>query len=90
VQELRALLAEERLAGASLLVLANKQDVAGALPPERMQQARPRSRGRGVRGQGARAGPAVPPREESDGSKPAQACAAAGPRVPLPPRWQTL
>lgn len=37
-RELRTLLAEERLAGASLLVLANKQDVAGALSPERVQQ----------------------------------------------------
>ncbi|KAJ1977079.1 ADP-ribosylation factor-like protein 2 [Dimargaris verticillata] len=32
-QELAALLKEERLAGASLLVLANKQDIAGALAP---------------------------------------------------------
>uniref|UniRef100_A0A669QDS4 ADP ribosylation factor like GTPase 2 n=1 Tax=Phasianus colchicus TaxID=9054 RepID=A0A669QDS4_PHACC len=32
-KELRALLREERLAGATLLVLANKQDLPGALPP---------------------------------------------------------
>ncbi|KAJ1981722.1 ADP-ribosylation factor-like protein 2 [Dimargaris xerosporica] len=32
-QELGALLKEERLAGASLLVLANKQDIAGAVAP---------------------------------------------------------
>lgn len=33
-KELEGLLKEERLAGASLLVLANKQDLAGALSPE--------------------------------------------------------
>ncbi|KAF4730928.1 ADP-ribosylation factor-like protein 2, partial [Perkinsus olseni] len=32
-EELHKLLKEERLAGASLLVLANKQDIAGALSP---------------------------------------------------------
>lgn len=34
--ELEALLTEERLAGASLLLLANKQDLAGALDTERI------------------------------------------------------
>jgi ADP-ribosylation factor-like protein 2 len=34
--ELETVLQEERLAGATLLVLANKQDLAGALPPERI------------------------------------------------------
>ncbi|CDF33531.1 Putative uncharacterized protein [Chondrus crispus] len=33
-KELEGLLKEERLAGASLLILANKQDLAGALSPE--------------------------------------------------------
>lgn len=37
-QELANLLREERLAGATLLVLANKQDVVGALTPDRIQQ----------------------------------------------------
>ena len=37
--ELRNLLAEERLAGAPLLVLANKQDVRGALGPEEVARA---------------------------------------------------
>ena len=37
--ELRALLAEERLAGAPLLVLANKQDVRGALGPREVARA---------------------------------------------------
>lgn len=37
--ELRALLREERLAGATLLVLANKQDLPGALPPSAIRQA---------------------------------------------------
>jgi len=37
--ELRALLAEERLAGAPLLVLANKQDVRGALAPGEVARA---------------------------------------------------
>eukprot|EP00887_Chlorella_sp_A99_P001573 scaffold8.g1573.t1 len=39
-RELQRLLQEERLAGATLLVLANKQDVAGALPPQRIQEVR--------------------------------------------------
>ncbi len=34
--ELHSILREERLAGASLLVLANKQDVSGALKPEEL------------------------------------------------------
>ncbi len=37
--ELHALLKEERLAGATLLILANKQDIAGALSVEAIQQA---------------------------------------------------
>lgn len=37
--ELRSLLSEERLAGAPLLVLANKQDVRGALSPEEVARA---------------------------------------------------
>lgn len=37
-KELEALLMEERLAGASLLVLANKQDLAGALDTESIVQ----------------------------------------------------
>lgn len=36
--ELARLLLEERLAGASLLVLANKQDIAGALAPSEIEQ----------------------------------------------------
>lgn len=36
--ELEKLLVEERLAGASLLVFANKQDIAGALTPEEIQE----------------------------------------------------
>lgn len=35
--ELHELLKEERLAGASLLVLANKQDLAGALPSDQIE-----------------------------------------------------
>jgi ADP-ribosylation factor-like protein 2 len=38
-QELHKLLLEERLAGATLLILANKQDVAGALSPEDIHKA---------------------------------------------------
>eukprot|EP00922_Rhytidocystis_sp_ex-Travisia-forbesii_P032245 GHVS01047957.1.p1 GENE.GHVS01047957.1~~GHVS01047957.1.p1 ORF type:complete len:186 (-),score=28.40 GHVS01047957.1:429-986(-) len=38
-QELHSLLKEERLMGASLLVLANKQDLAGALTSEQIYQA---------------------------------------------------
>ena len=38
--ELHALLKEERLAGATLLVLANKQDIPGALPVEAIEQVR--------------------------------------------------
>ena len=38
LQELQKLLQEERLAGATLLILANKQDVAGALSPAGIQQ----------------------------------------------------
>ena len=37
--ELHALLQEERLASASLLILANKQDIMGALPQQQIQQA---------------------------------------------------
>ncbi|CAG9461404.1 unnamed protein product [Pedinophyceae sp. YPF-701] len=37
--ELHGLLQEERLAGATLLVLANKQDMAGALTAEQIEQA---------------------------------------------------
>lgn len=37
--ELNELLLEERLAGASLLVLANKQDLIGALSPEAIEEA---------------------------------------------------
>ncbi|XP_070577254.1 ADP-ribosylation factor-like protein 2 [Ptychodera flava] len=37
--ELRALLLEERLAGATLLVFANKQDLPGALEAEEIRQA---------------------------------------------------
>ncbi|XP_027489595.1 ADP-ribosylation factor-like protein 2, partial [Corapipo altera] len=36
--ELRALLREERLAGATLLVFANKQDLPGALPAGAIRQ----------------------------------------------------
>ncbi|XP_074387204.1 ADP-ribosylation factor-like protein 2 isoform X2 [Zonotrichia albicollis] len=38
-RELKALLKEERLAGASLLVFANKQDLPGALPAGDIRQA---------------------------------------------------
>lgn len=38
VQELHKLLLEERLAGATLLILANKQDVAGALSPPEIEK----------------------------------------------------
>ena len=38
--ELRVLLQEEKLAGASLLVLANKQDLPGALPLEDIERVR--------------------------------------------------
>jgi len=37
--ELRMLLQQERLAGASLLVFANKQDIEGALSPEEIREA---------------------------------------------------
>ncbi|KAJ2486336.1 ADP-ribosylation factor-like protein 2 [Coemansia sp. RSA 2320] len=37
-QELSSLLKEDRLAGASLLVLANKQDIAGALSKDEIQR----------------------------------------------------
>lgn len=37
-QELRTLLVEEKLAGASLLIFANKQDLPGALTKEQIQQ----------------------------------------------------
>jgi hypothetical protein len=37
-QELHKLLREERLAGATLLILANKQDIAGALPPPEIEK----------------------------------------------------
>ncbi len=37
--ELQRLLAEEKLAGATLLILANKQDLPGALPAARIKQA---------------------------------------------------
>ncbi|XP_071657633.1 ADP-ribosylation factor-like protein 2 isoform X2 [Patagioenas fasciata] len=37
-RELRGLLGEERLAGATLLVLANKQDLPGALPATDIRQ----------------------------------------------------
>lgn len=37
-QELAELLLEDKLAGASLLIFANKQDLAGALPVERVAQ----------------------------------------------------
>mmetsp|Transcript_8826 Transcript_8826/g.15282 ORF Transcript_8826/g.15282 Transcript_8826/m.15282 type:complete len:187 (+) Transcript_8826:177-737(+) len=36
--ELGALLQEERLFGATLLILANKQDLQGALPPQQLEQ----------------------------------------------------
>lgn len=38
-QELARLLQEERLASAALLILANKQDVAGAASPAELQRA---------------------------------------------------
>jgi len=38
-QELHALLQEERLAGASLLVYANKQDLGGSLPKDEIAEA---------------------------------------------------
>ncbi len=37
-QELAALLLEDKLAGASLLILANKQDLAGALPVQQIAE----------------------------------------------------
>jgi len=37
-KELEGLLKEEKLAGAALLVLANKQDLPGALPPESIEK----------------------------------------------------
>lgn len=37
-QELAALLVEDKLAGASLLILANKQDLAGALPVQQIAE----------------------------------------------------
>ncbi|XP_052767317.1 ADP-ribosylation factor-like protein 2 [Mya arenaria] len=37
-QELHNLLQEERLAGATLLVFANKQDLPGAVPPQEIRQ----------------------------------------------------
>lgn len=40
MQELHKLLLEERLAGATLLILANKQDIAGALPVADIQKVR--------------------------------------------------
>ena len=36
--ELHSLLGEEKLAGSSLLVFANKQDVSGALPPDEISR----------------------------------------------------
>ena len=36
-QELKELLKEERLAGASLLILANKQDLVGAMDPKELR-----------------------------------------------------
>ncbi len=39
--ELRVLLQEEKLAGASLLVLANKQDLPGALPLDDIEKVSP-------------------------------------------------
>ena len=38
-KELHALLGEERLAGASLLIFANKQDIPGALPAPEIEAA---------------------------------------------------
>ena len=38
--ELHGLLKEEKLAGASLLILANKQDMPGALSAQQIEQAR--------------------------------------------------
>ena len=37
-QELGKLLLEERLAGATLLIMANKQDVPGALDPQQIRE----------------------------------------------------
>ena len=37
--ELHGLLKEEKLAGASLLILANKQDMTGALSAQQIEQA---------------------------------------------------
>jgi hypothetical protein len=51
--ELGAVLAEERLAGAALLVLANKQDVAGAAPPAEVAAALGLPGLRGGGGEGA-------------------------------------
>lgn len=42
-QELGRLLLEERLAGATLLIMANKQDVPGALGADDIRQVRSRS-----------------------------------------------
>ena len=42
--ELHGLLREEKLAGASLLILANKQDLPGALTGAQIEQARTRGR----------------------------------------------
>ena len=38
LSELKAILGEEKLAGATLLVLANKQDVRGAMSPEEIER----------------------------------------------------
>jgi ADP-ribosylation factor-like protein 2 len=38
LQELSTLLGQDRLANASVLVLANKQDCSGAIPPERIEE----------------------------------------------------
>ena len=56
-RELHALLKEERLAGASLLVLANKQDLPGALDRARIEEvlALPELEGRAWRVQGCSA-----------------------------------
>lgn len=45
VQELGRLLQEERLAGATLLIMANKQDVPGALGKDAVREVRARWRG---------------------------------------------
>ncbi len=37
--ELHSLLGQEKLAGATLLIFANKQDLAGALSPEQISEA---------------------------------------------------